>query len=99
MTTATERHDEQLAAIKARHAALGAELMTPNLPIGHQVKLSGSPTMAQLGLSNVFADSGLRLWCENGEGVLMLVHDPFLALRAATAEGNMQAAQGFKAKE
>lgn len=83
MTTATEHHDAQLAAIKARHAALAQKFTDPAVT---EIAIDAdAPLLYQLGLEAVFVDLIGRFWKMSGTSAVMLF-DPQAAFRPGVCD-------------
>lgn len=72
MTTATEHHDAQLAAIKARHDEVRRQINDPGVT---EVTMPGGMRWDQTGLSTVMVDEIGRFWNVDGN-VMRMVFDP-----------------------
>lgn len=75
MTTSTEHHDAQLAAIKARHAEIAKKFSDPSVTrVGPDEMVAA--TFSQLALCSVMVDPIGRFWRVDGVNGAEMVFDP-----------------------
>lgn len=105
MTTATESHDAQLAAIKARHEAVRQKFADPGVT-EIDGEISDLAMVHDAGLMSAYLDPLGRLWTLTLEGeprriVARMAFDPNAGrdplLDPTWPVDDTQAAQGFKA--